>query len=133
MMLLLLLALKQFVEQFIKKFCSVFVFQKRPSIKCAAQSFSIFSSGKILSDSNFCMGFVWMLCVYVWPYSKGLWYLAINFQLYHYVIILIDVQRLGISMSFWTNELRNFWKLFCFGLSLLFLEKKIIKCPITLN
>jgi hypothetical protein len=28
MLLLLLLTLKQFVEQFIKKFCSVFVFQK---------------------------------------------------------------------------------------------------------
>lgn len=132
-MMLLLLALKQFVEQFIKKFCSVFMFQKRPSIKCAAQSFSIFSPGKILSDSNFCMGFEWMLGVYAWPYSKGLWYLAINFQLYHYVIILIDVQRLGNSMSFSTNELGNFWKLFCFGLILLFLEKKIIKCPITLN
>jgi hypothetical protein len=51
-------ALKQFVEQFIKKFfCSVFVFQKRPSIKCAAQSFSIFPLGKFYPIPIF----VWVL------------------------------------------------------------------------
>jgi len=30
------------------------------------------------------------------------------------VIILIDIQRLGISMSFSTNELENFWNFIYF-------------------
>jgi hypothetical protein len=116
-------ALKQFVEQFIKNFfvvCSCFKKDHLSSVRLKVSAFFLWENS---IRFQILYGF-WMLRVYAWPYSKGLWYLAINFQLYHYVIILIDVQRLGISMSFSTNELGNFWKLFCFGLILLFLEKK---------
>jgi hypothetical protein len=98
---------KAIVEQFIKKFfVSVFVFQKRPRIKLWGSKFQRFPLEKFYPNPIF----VWDLNawrVYVTT-LKGLWYLAINCQLYHYVIILIDIQRLGISMSFSINELGNF-------------------------
>ncbi len=102
---------KAIVEQFIKKF--LYVFQKRPSIKCGAQSFSIFPLEKFYLIPIFVWVLnAWRVCLTT---LKGLlWYLAINCQLYHYVIILIDIQRLGISMSFSTNELENFWNFFFF-------------------
>ncbi len=89
-------ALKQFVEQFIKKFfCSVFVFQKRPSIKCAAQSFSIFPLGKFYPIPIF----VWVLnalrvCVTI---LKGAMILSNKFS----IISLCDYSN-------WCPKIRNF-------------------------
>jgi hypothetical protein len=84
-------------------------------IKCVSGSkFQHFSSGRKFYLIPI---FVWVLnawrgvCVTI---LKGLLYLAINCQLYHYVIILIDIQTLGISMSFSTNELGNYWNFFFF-------------------
>jgi hypothetical protein len=58
---MMLLLLKQLWNNlFINKFCSVFVFQKRPSIYqvCVGLKVSAFFLWKkILSDSNFRMGF----------------------------------------------------------------------------
>lgn len=125
--------LKQLWNNLLRNFVRVFVFQKRPSIKLCGSKFQQFSSGKILSDSNFRMGFACLACMR--DHTQRAMMLSNKLS----IISLCDypnwypkIRNFNVFFNQWIGKFLDFF-FFCFGLIFLFLEEKIIKCPITLK